>query len=357
MATTKQRQSNIELLRLAAMFLIIFTHTNFFSLGRPKMDAFHTEPVWTSIRFAEQSLTYIGVNLFILISGYFSIKAHLRSVAAFLFQILFFSLGVLGILYFVGLSMGEPLVTWENVGDAFMILTRYNWFIPSYLLLMLFAPMLNSFCENSGRARLGLFILLLFAASSYLGWGTHYCKEFNDGYSFVSLILLYVIGRYLRLHRGWLTNRSWKTDVLHFLLYVLLNTVIALWRIKNPYRMSLYALNNPVQLYGAVCFFLFFTKIHFQNTTVNTLAKGTFGIFLLQMHPQIIPHFRKTVQYMYAHLSHTCFSVAVFLLVLAFCVLGILMDMPRLWLWKKWGTAVSTVADKVENRILRKGFS
>ena len=70
----KQRQSNIELLRLVAMFLIVVTHTNLFSLGRPKIDVFHTEPVWVSFRFALQSFTYIGVNLFILISGYFSIR-------------------------------------------------------------------------------------------------------------------------------------------------------------------------------------------------------------------------------------------------------------------------------------------
>ena len=37
MDKTKQRLSNIELLRLVAMFLIVLTHANFFSLGRPKM--------------------------------------------------------------------------------------------------------------------------------------------------------------------------------------------------------------------------------------------------------------------------------------------------------------------------------
>ena len=351
MDNVKQRLSNIELLRLVAMFFIIFTHTNFFSLGRPKIQSFNDEPIWTIIRFGEQSLTYIGVNLFILISGYFSIKVHVKSIIAFLFQILFFSLIVLAILFTIGIAIHKPLVTLHHLGDAFMIITRFNWFIPAYLLLMLFSPMLNGFCARAKKLELGLFIIILAGASSYLGWGTHYCKEFNDGYSFVSLILLYVIGRYLQLHRGWLSTRSWKIDVFHFSLYVLLNTIIAIWRIKNPYRMSLFALNNPIQLYGALCFFLFFSKLQFQNKIINKLAKGTFGIFLLQMHPQVIPYFRKIVQYMYSYLSHGLFSAAILLLVLIFCLLGILLDIPRQWLWNKIAPNVSNYTSKIENKI------
>ena len=350
MDKAKQRLSNIELLRLVAMFLIVLTHANFFSIGRPKIGAYNAEPLWVTFRFGLQSFSYIGVNLFILISGYFSIKPKFRSVSAFLFQILFFSLTVLGILFIVGEAMGQPLVKWSHLCNAFMILSRYNWFIPAYLLLMLFAPMVNAFCENSSRQQLALFILLLFGASSYLGWGLHYSKEFNDGYSFVSLILLYVIGRYLRLHHHWMVNRSYKTDALHFVLYVILNTTIALWRMQNPYKMSLFALNNPIQLYGAVCFFLFFTKWHFQSTVINKLAMGTFGIFLLQMHPHIIPYFRKLIQYLNTHLCHSTFVLSTFGIVFFFCVAGILLDQPRQWLWGKIETPLISLYEKLKLR-------
>ncbi len=342
MEKIKERQSNFELLRLVAMFLIVLTHANFFSLGRPKIEAYNAEPVWISLRFSLQSFSYIGVNLFILISGYFSIKPKLRSVCAFLFQILYFSLCVLGLLFLVGIIINQPLVKWKYLGDAFMILSRYNWFIPAYLLLMLFAPMINDFCEKASRTQLGIFIILLFAASSYLGWGLHYSKEFNDGYSFVSLILLYVMGRYLRLHHYWLVNRSYKVDVLHFVLYVIINTIIALWRIKNPYKMSLFALNNPIQLYGAVCFFLIFTKIHFQSKLVNRLAMGTFGIFLLQMHPHIIPYFRQLISWLNANLCHGVFFLSVLGVVTGFCIVGIVLDKPRQWLWKKLDSKLSS---------------
>ena len=351
----KQRQSNIELLRLVAMFLIVFTHTNFFSLGRPKIAAYNAEPVWITIRFGLQSLTYIGVNLFILISGYFAIKPRFRSVCAFLFQILFFSLSVIGILFIIGEFTGQTLVKWSYLGDAFMVLSRYNWFIPAYLLLMLFAPMINDFCEKASRLQLGMFIVLLLAASSYLGWGLHYSKEFNDGYSFVSMILLYITGRYLRLHHYWLVNRSYKVDAAFFLLYVVINTALALWRIQNPYRMSLFALNNPIQLYGAVCFFLFFTKIQIQSTLINKLAMGTFGIFLLQMHPHVIPHFRNLIKTLNSNLEHGTSVLILFGVVLLFCLAGILMDIPRQKLWNRIDTPLMNLYERIKGSILNHG--
>ena len=340
----------MELLRLVAMFLILMTHANFFSLGRPKAAAFEAEPVWIGLRFAAQSFTYIGVNLFILISGYFAIKPRFRGVAAFLFQVLFFSLAVVGVLACVDAVTSGTAVGWRQVGNACMVLTRYNWFIAAYLLLMLFAPALNAFCQNAPRRHLLLMIVLFLAASTYLGWAKHYSKEFNDGYSFVSLMWLYLAGRYLRLYGGRWVRRSWKTDAVHFLIYVVVNTAIALWRMKNPYRMSLFALNNPIQLYGTICFFLVFIKLQFQSPWVNRVAKGTFGIFLLQMHPLMIPYFRRWIQGMHAQWTHAGFALGAVALVLAFCAAGLLADGLRRWAWERAEVPLCRAYDVVKSR-------
>ena len=215
--------------------------------------------------------------------------------------------------------------------------------------------MINDFCEKASRLQLGMFIVLLLAASSYLGWGLHYSKEFNDGYSFVSMILLYITGRYLRLHHYWLVNRSYKVDAAFFLLYVVINTALALWRIQNPYRMSLFALNNPIQLYGAVCFFLFFTKIQIQSTLINKLAMGTFGIFLLQMHPHVIPHFRNLIKTLNSNLEHGTFVLILFGVVLLFCLAGILMDIPRQKLWNRIDTPLMNLYERIKGSILNHG--
>ena len=76
MDKAKQRLSNLELLRLVAMFLIVLTHANFFSIGRPKIGAYNAEPLWVTFRFGLQSFSYIGVNLFILSFFLFEVRFY-----------------------------------------------------------------------------------------------------------------------------------------------------------------------------------------------------------------------------------------------------------------------------------------
>lgn len=334
------------------MFLIVFSHTNMFSLGRPCEAVFQAEPLWISLRFGMQSLSCIGVNLFILISGYFAIHPKFRSLSSFLFQILFFSLFCLFGLFVIGLGLGENLVKTEMLKDAFFIITKYNWFISAYLMLMLFSPLLNAFCDVSSKRQLGFMVILLFLSSTYLGWCTHLSKEFNDGFSFVSFILLYLIGRYFHLHPNYFVMRPARIDAIHFFLYVIVNTIIALWRISNPYHMSLFALNNPFQIYGTMCFFLFFTKLNFENKTINNIAKGTFGIFLLQMHPQVMPYFRKMIKYLFENSSHLVFSASALLTVLVFCLGGLAVDFLRRHVWAKLEEALVNLYDYIKNKLL-----
>lgn len=46
---TKQRQSNIELLRIIAMFMILLFHANFFSLGTPSAADLSSDTIPTFI--------------------------------------------------------------------------------------------------------------------------------------------------------------------------------------------------------------------------------------------------------------------------------------------------------------------
>lgn len=77
------RQSNFELLRLVAIFLIIFGHC----LLRTGNAGIH-EPYVQNLNGIIGSVLYaacvIGVNLFILISGYFGIRKVVKSVVKIL---------------------------------------------------------------------------------------------------------------------------------------------------------------------------------------------------------------------------------------------------------------------------------
>ena len=68
--TIGPRQSNFELLRILAMFLVIVIHADFLSTGLPSPEEYYADwlPVTTKVLF--ESISIVCVNVFILISGW-----------------------------------------------------------------------------------------------------------------------------------------------------------------------------------------------------------------------------------------------------------------------------------------------
>lgn len=90
-AIQRPRQSNIELLRIAAMLLILVLHANFFALGAYEPEDFKTDPLPTATRILFEQAAIYAVNLFVLISGWFGIRTKTKSLTALMFQYAFFS--------------------------------------------------------------------------------------------------------------------------------------------------------------------------------------------------------------------------------------------------------------------------
>lgn len=84
----KSCQSNIELLRIITMLLIVLLHCNYFALGGQSTFDIHSAKGFTRV-LCEQ-LTIVGVDVFVLISGWFGIHAKLKGAFSLLFQVVFF---------------------------------------------------------------------------------------------------------------------------------------------------------------------------------------------------------------------------------------------------------------------------
>ena len=69
------RDSNIELLRVVAMFLVLIDHSGYMSINPPTNEEVFSAPMLSMARHCSQSFSSICVNVFVLISGWFGIKA------------------------------------------------------------------------------------------------------------------------------------------------------------------------------------------------------------------------------------------------------------------------------------------
>lgn len=83
------RQSNIELLRIISMFFVLVVHSNYMGVSILYNSPYTIE---TFIRFLAEAIAIIGVNCFVLISGYFGIHLNIRKILHFIFIVYFYSL-------------------------------------------------------------------------------------------------------------------------------------------------------------------------------------------------------------------------------------------------------------------------
>lgn len=191
------RQSNLELLRIVSMIMVVLVHVDGASLGLPQplgeFGAMSARDVW---RLAVESATIIGVNCFTMISGYFGIRLRLRSIAAYLFQCVFYAVGIFSLVWLVfpaKFTLGEWLESW-------LVLSHTDlWYVPAYFGLMLLSPLLNAGAAALSKSDLKLAVGMFVGFNVWCGWW--WGAAFNPtGYTVVQLVMVYLLGRYIGLY-------------------------------------------------------------------------------------------------------------------------------------------------------------
>lgn len=200
----KVRQSNMELLRITAMFLVLLVHADFFSLGVPSASDCVNAPIDSSLKVYFEAISIACVDIFVCLSGWFGIKPSIRSFSNFVFQCLFWLIG----LYVVTLLLGTSSISIQGVMGCFA-LTKLNWFIKAYILLYILAPVLNAFVEKVTRKEFKNVLIAFFTFEFIYGWlFSGSTQHIQSGYSTISFIGLYLLARYVRIYQPRISLKS-----------------------------------------------------------------------------------------------------------------------------------------------------
>lgn len=124
-----KRESSFELIRIIAQFMIVLYHILSVAIFPTTQDSFY-KALWLPL--------HIGVPLFILISGYFGIKASIKGLIKLIGIIFILQVPLLIINYYIH---GENLK--EIIKISFFISNTPFWFMRTYLFLYLFSPVIN----------------------------------------------------------------------------------------------------------------------------------------------------------------------------------------------------------------------
>ena len=189
------RQSNFELLRILFMLIIVANHLRGYG-GVLEFEGSHLLSRWLLLGIGWGG--YVGVNGFVLISGYFLCTSRSglqpkRLLKLFL-QIFFYSAGI----YLVCVAAGWAPWNLSNSLRFFLpISNKVFWFATIYFFLFLLSPFLNMVIHKLDRRQYRLLLLILFVIFCLLP--SVYRVKY-DTPELVWFVFLYFAAGYIRLH-------------------------------------------------------------------------------------------------------------------------------------------------------------
>ena len=280
--TAQVRQSNFELLRLVCMFMILTGH----AIGYINQeDLVGTHGV---LRLLINQFCLVGVNIFVLISGWFGIKASFRGAGKLLFQVLYVTI----VCVIVALLAGLPVSFSKDI-LPYLLLGRGYWFVVAYLILYAISPVLNAFVENTTQESFRTVLIAWFALEFFYGFLLN-AGSFNFGFSPLSFIGLYLLARYVRLYPGHLCSFKSRTDIGIYTGLTLLSAILFWYGYKwfgMGFHLNHY--DSPLAIAAALFFLLAFSKINLQSKAVNWLASSAFAIYLIHQHSLVSPYYHQ----------------------------------------------------------------
>lgn len=278
-----ERKSNIELLRIIAMVMIAAHHFVEHGGFAYAADAVTLNRLWTQFLSVGGK---IGVNVFVLISGYFLVSAPSFRTNRFIRlwgQI--FTYSILSFAVFV-LSGAHPFSLKELATRCLPVTFSLWWFASAYCVLYLLSPFFNRLLTSFDKRTYQRFLLLLTVCWCLIPTFTGQQLESND---LLWFLYLYALAGYLRLHGLHVQAKGSVCLLLAtgaILLTFLSAAIFDVLGIKYPvfgeHATFFYRIRTLPVLLASVLLLVGFLRIDIGHSRfVNTLASATFGVYLL----------------------------------------------------------------------------
>lgn len=263
----RERESQTELLRLVALFGIVVMHC---------YGPFLQQPTALNLFCGELCCAVFntGVSVFMLISGYYGLRGTWRKALGLWLTVLLYSL--------LSAAVTQGLGGHADWLKALHPITAGSyWFITGYMLILLCSPLINRMAERAGKRGLQLTVGLLFAVFCILPFllGGHL---FNDGKNPANMLLVYLIGRYLRLHGAAAYPNLLTGGAAAAALAAVFCGNYGLSLYLGRTMLPLAAEQSPLIPAAAVGIFLYSRSFRFVSPRLNAVARHVLAIYLFE---------------------------------------------------------------------------
>ena len=285
---------------------------------------------------------HFGVDVFILITGYFlidglglSIKP--QKIIKFWGQIVFYSVALFFFAFVIG--KGDPSI--KNIVKSILPITFSQWwFASSYFILYLIHPFINRLLHSFSKKEYQIFLLTLLFLWCIIP--TFTTSPFKSN-SLIEFVMYYSIAGYIKIYgiHQKIESKNW------FLLWLLFSTItyltcVAFMMLGTKYQffyqhtIYFYSRNSILTIARAITFFMMFQTMKIKYSSfINKISAATFGVYLLHDSKLLRIYFWKDV-FKNANYQDSImlipYSIAVVILVYVICTV---IDLVRQKVFEK----------------------
>lgn len=291
----KERIVGFDILKILASIMIVVLHYNQYSKNL-MIETAQSRGLFLSSNLIE-AFCICGVNLFVIITCYNSIKAEKTNLKEGLSKAIFIWVQTIITtipLAIVLLAFGFAKLDFNMILCLFPFSARAYWFVTKFICFSLILPLLNRSVKILSNQSLKYLALLLIAFYCVLptffeifGW-----NEVRDGYTLVWFITLYYFTAWLircdiiKKIPTWINGCGYVlSSLLIFLSVIVLEKIDGALPIGENYIIQNYS-SIPVVVQSFSLVFLF-SKIKFNKMKkiIVILSSGSLMSYILHMHP------------------------------------------------------------------------
>lgn len=293
----KQRNANMDLLRIVSMLLIIFLHSIDHS-GVLENAAANGTAMYFYVRFT-YAMCMVCVNIYVMLSGYFMVHSQFRlhKLVTLWMEAAFYSF-VLKLLFMLSGADGFSVVSLASC--FFPILTGRYWFLTIYVGLYLISPFLNILIHAMDRKQHTLLNLCLFAIMS--AWSSIHPAiagmNSGGGWGLAWFVVMYLAAAWFRLYY----TPDYK-PIKWFAGYLLIPFIISAMQclsggdmiggIVRKVLSHWFRYDSAPVYIMTICLFSAFLNVNIRSSklssAITAVSPLTFGVYLIHAHANVSP--------------------------------------------------------------------
>lgn len=266
----------MELARIVAMAMILVGHFMFHGIQHtviPSPLSQSTLGLSNSVILAVSVLCTAGVDLFMLISGFYGIRLRWKSLLSFWLLCVFYN----AVHLLVNTPMSE--IGPSGIFNVFFISKTPNWFFQGYFWVMMVSPVLNKAVKELDIRALRCIVAIGLVLICISSW-----KFANPkGNTALLLMFVYVLGGYVRREELF-SKVTRKQALLSFISLWIAGVAfgIFIFDIFHKEYGILFQHNSFLVIAMATSLFLFFRKCEIRSRFINTWASTVVAALFIQ---------------------------------------------------------------------------